>query len=41
MGYIGADPALNESVTSAQIADDAITLAKMASGTDGAMLTYD
>ena len=41
MGYIGADPALNESVTSAQIADDAITLAKMASGTDGAMITYD
>ena len=41
MGYIGNSPALNESVTSAQIADNAITLAKMASGTDGAMITYD
>ena len=29
MGYIGADPALNESVTSAQIADNAIITAKI------------
>ena len=76
MGYIGADPALNESVTAAQIVDgtivaadvaanaitsseladdavdtaaiandavtdDAITLAKMAVGSDGALITYD
>ena len=32
MGYIGADPALNESVTSAQIADNAITTAKINAG---------
>jgi hypothetical protein len=32
MGYIGNSPALNESVTSAQIADNAITTAKINAG---------
>ena len=41
MAYIGNSPDLNESVGTAQIADDAVTLAKMASGTDGALITYD
>ena len=50
MGYIGQAPA-NKAITSADIedgiviaadiADDAITLAKMASGTDGNVISYD
>ena len=50
MGYIGQAPA-NKAITSADIedgiviaadiADDAITLAKMASGTDGNIISYD
>ena len=50
MGYIGSKPA-NKPITSADIedgiviaadiADDAITLAKMASGTDGNVISYD
>ena len=36
MSYIGNSPA-----TSTEVADNAITLAKMASGTDGNLITYD
>jgi len=36
MSYIGNSPA-----TSIEVADNAITLAKMASGTDGNLITYD
>ena len=36
MSYIGNSPA-----TSTQVADNAITLAKMAHGTDGELITYD
>ena len=32
---------LNANVTTDKIADDAVTLAKMASGTDGNLITYD
>ncbi len=36
----GTDPAYGQ-VATAMIADDAVTLAKMASGTDGNLITYD
>ena len=51
MGYVGNSPALDETVSSSQIVDltvatadianDAVTLAKMAGGTDGNIISYD
>jgi len=40
MGYIGRKPT-PAALTSSDIADDIITLAKMAGGTDGNVITYD
>ena len=40
MAYIGKKPT-NAALTSSDVADDIITLAKMAGGTDGNIITYD
>ena len=40
MSYIGTKPA-NAALTASDIADDIISLAKMSSGTDGNLITYD
>lgn len=40
MAYIGKSPA-KAPLTSSDVADDIITLAKMAAGTDGNIITYD
>ena len=40
MSYIGRKPT-NAALTASDIADDIVTLAKMAGGTDGNIITYD
>ena len=40
MSYIGKEPA-KAPLTSSDVTDDIITLAKMAAGTDGNIITYD
>ena len=40
MSYIGKEPA-KAPLTSSAVTDDIITLAKMAAGTDGNIITYD
>jgi hypothetical protein len=40
LSYIGTKPA-NAALTASDIADDIISLAKMSSGTDGNLITYD
>ena len=45
-GVMGTDSVatasvVNANITTAKIADDAVTLAKMASGTDGNIISYD
>ena len=40
MAYIGKSPTAAP-LTSSDVADDIITLAKMAGGTDGNIITYD
>ena len=38
---MGADQLASNAVVTASIVDDAVTLAKMASGTDGNIISYD
>ena len=40
-GSVGTSQLVDLNVTSGKIADDAVTLAKMASGTDGNIISYD